>query len=158
VRCMGFKPALECLPECDMVVVCSRADGRPNIIMESLAMGIPVIASRVGSIPELAPDGQGAMLCEAEDVEAFTTAVASLADDPGRRAELGAAGRRWAEQHFSIVDAGRQYQRLFHQSHERVAPQARPVRTSEILTASSVSLQIARRLYRMSREAFLRGV
>ena len=83
VRFMGFKPALECLPECDMVVVCSRVDGRPNIIMESLAMGIPVIASRVGSIPEMAPEGHGSMLCEAEDVGAFSTAIAALADDGG---------------------------------------------------------------------------
>ena len=51
VHLLGFVSGREGHLCCDVVVVCSRLDGRPNVVMESLAMGIPVIASRVGGIP-----------------------------------------------------------------------------------------------------------
>ena len=59
------------LPCCDVTVVCSRLDGRPNLVMESLAMGIPVIASRVGALPEMIPEGRGGILCEPGDIPGF---------------------------------------------------------------------------------------
>jgi O-antigen biosynthesis protein len=157
VRFTGFRPAHEFLSDCDALVVCSRIDGRPNVIMESLAMGVPVIASRVGSIPEMAPEGQGAILCEAEDVEGFYAAISSLANDAERCSQLGAAGRQWAQQQFSIADAGARYEQLFRTMMERAAPKARPVRRSDVLTAASVTRQLVRRIYRMSRQAIAGG-
>jgi len=44
---------------------------RPNVVMESLAMGVPVIASRVGGIPEMLEDGVNGILCDPGDIDGF---------------------------------------------------------------------------------------
>jgi len=124
LRFLGFVSTRRHLSSCDLVVVCSRVDGRPNVIMESLAMGIPVVASRVGGIPEMTPEGQGSRLCNAGDIDAFCSAVEELERDRTAYATLSAAGRRWAEQHFSIAGAGESYAALFRSAGAR-GPTAR---------------------------------
>jgi hypothetical protein len=128
VHFLGFVSNREYLPCCDAVVVCSRLDGRPNLVMESLAMGVPVIASRVGGIPEMMPPGEDDLLCEAEDSAAFAAAIRRLADDPERYRLSSEKARRHAEERFSIADSGRMYAHLFeelrrkHQSLDRRLP------------------------------------
>ncbi|MBP1605831.1 MAG: glycosyl transferase group 1, partial [Acidobacteria bacterium] len=73
-----------------------------------MACGLPVVATRGSSLPELVIDGQGGLLCPVDDVEAFTTAVRRLADDLQLRQEMGAFNRTRAEQEYSLsVMAGR---------------------------------------------------
>ncbi|HEY4364895.1 MAG TPA: glycosyltransferase family 4 protein [Bryobacteraceae bacterium] len=103
----------EFLPYCDAVIVCSRLDGRPNIVMESLAMGIPVVASRVGGIPDLLPPQHQSALCDSGDVAGFARAIRALADDEELRTSYSADARRHAEQHFSIARVGIEYASLF---------------------------------------------
>jgi hypothetical protein len=110
---LGRVSTQETLPCCDMVVVCSRLDGRPNVVLESLAMGIPVVASRVGGIPDLLPPGSEGALCEAGDVDGFARAIRRLADDESAWKEYSAAARRHAEEHFSIAEVGSAYSKLF---------------------------------------------
>jgi glycosyltransferase involved in cell wall biosynthesis len=129
----GLVPAREYLPCCDVLVLCSRMDGRPNVLMESLAMGVPVVASRVGGIPEMAPEGQGTRLCQADDVGQFQAAIEDLASDRQLHEQLAAAGRRWAETHFSIVQ---EYADLFRELIARCAPLARPLKSMDFLAAT----------------------
>lgn len=77
----------------DILVVPSRNDGRPLIIQEAQARGIPVVASAVGGIPELIEHEVTGLLCPAGDHAALAAAVDRLAADPALRQRLGEAGR-----------------------------------------------------------------
>jgi glycosyltransferase involved in cell wall biosynthesis len=113
VHFLGFVSSHDYLPCCDTVVVCSRLDGRPNIVMESLAMGVPVVASRVGGIPAMMPPGEGDLLCEPAKADAFAAAIRRLAGDADRYRRSAEVARQHAEKHFSIVENGCAYARLF---------------------------------------------
>jgi len=82
-------------------VLPSISEGNPLSVMESMALGRPVVATEVGGVPELLGDGGGVMV-PASDAGALADAICDLADDPGRRAELGAQARAIAERRFSI--------------------------------------------------------
>ena len=82
------------LASLDILVVPSRNDGRPLIIQEAQAWGKPVVASRVGSIPELLMDGEAGILCEPGDAAGFAAAVRRLWDDSPLRSRLAEAGQR----------------------------------------------------------------
>ncbi len=113
VHMLGFRKTADILPCCDAVVVCSRLDGRPNILMESLSMGVPVVAWRVGGIPEMAPEGSGAMLADAGDVAGLEAAIVRLMERPEIRRDLSEAGFQFAQRHFSSEAAGAAYAGLF---------------------------------------------
>ena len=68
-------------------------DGLPNVALEAMAAGKPLIASRVGGLPELVRDGENGVLVAEKDVRALAGALVALARDPGRRLRLGATGR-----------------------------------------------------------------
>jgi glycosyltransferase involved in cell wall biosynthesis len=81
----------------DVYLVTSRQEGGPKAVLESMATGVPLVATRVGQTPELASDGENALLAEVDDVEALTHAVRRVHDDAALRASLRAAGRPTAE-------------------------------------------------------------
>lgn len=113
VHLLGFRKTADTLPCCDAVVICSRLDGRPNILMESLSMGVPVVAWRVGGIPEMAPEGDGVVLVDAGDVAGLEAAIARLMEQPEARRNLAESGYRFAQGHFSSEAAGTAYASLF---------------------------------------------
>ena len=93
---------------CHALIFPSRLEGFGLAVAEAMACGLPVVATRGSSLPELVIDGQGGLLCPVDDVEAFTTAVRRLADDLQLRQEMGAFNRTRAEQEYSLsVMAGR---------------------------------------------------
>jgi glycosyltransferase involved in cell wall biosynthesis len=83
---------------CDMVVVPSRYDGRPLVVIEALASGVPVIASNVGGISDLIEDGVNGFLVAPTAVETMAARVLTLAKDRDLRRRMGDAARRGAEQ------------------------------------------------------------
>lgn len=80
-------------------------DGLPNVLMEALAAGLPVVATRVSAIPELIEDGVTGALVPPADPSSLAAAIAGLAADPARRAALAAAGRERVRTGFGH-DAG----------------------------------------------------
>jgi len=109
----GFVSVRDYLPGCDVVVVCSRLDGRPNIILESQAMGVPVIASRVGGIAEMLPPGEEDLLCEPAKADAFAAAIRMLARDSHRYRRSAEASRQHVEKNVRFAQSGSTYAQLF---------------------------------------------
>jgi glycosyltransferase involved in cell wall biosynthesis len=75
----------------DIVVLPSISEGLPMVLLEALALGRPVVATRVGGIPEVIRDDVEGALVEPGDALALAHAIAALAEDPARRARLGRA-------------------------------------------------------------------
>lgn len=82
-------------------VISSRIEVFPNVMLEALAHGSPVAATRVGGIPEIARDGVEAILAHPEDPDDLARAVEALLDNRERAAALGEAGRKRAETEFA---------------------------------------------------------
>lgn len=73
----------------DVCVSASRIEGLPFSIMESMATGLPVVASRIKGHEDLIEDGENGYLYEYDDIEAFCSAVMRLYRDPGLSARIG---------------------------------------------------------------------
>jgi glycosyltransferase involved in cell wall biosynthesis len=76
-----------------VVVLPSHREGLPLCVLEAMAHGCPVVATRVGGIPQLVDDGRTGYLVEPGDPEALRGALLRLLDDAQLRAKMGAAGR-----------------------------------------------------------------
>jgi glycosyltransferase involved in cell wall biosynthesis len=87
--------------EADVVVLPSRSEGFGRVLVEAACLGKPVVASRVGGIPEVVVDGVTGLLVPPENPAALAEAVVTLLRDPAIRARLGAAGRERALAHFT---------------------------------------------------------
>ena len=72
----------------------------PLSLLESLALGRPVIGSRIGGIPELIEEGSDGLLVPPGDAEALAEAIGRLTRAPERAAAMGRAGRRKVETSF----------------------------------------------------------
>ncbi len=68
-------------------------DGIPNVLLEAMAMGLPVVASRVSGIPELVADGINGLLVPADDPAALATAIARMLNEPALAQALGERAR-----------------------------------------------------------------
>ncbi|MBM3277977.1 MAG: glycosyltransferase family 4 protein [Candidatus Handelsmanbacteria bacterium] len=86
----------------DLVVTPSRREGQGRVLMEALALGRPVLAARVGGIPELIEHGQQGWLVPPEDPEALGQGAAHLLANPGLCAALAQRGRQRALREFGL--------------------------------------------------------
>lgn len=83
------------------LVVPSIYEGMPLVILEAMAAGLPVIASRVSGIPEVVVDGETGWLVPPEDPSQLAAALRAVLDDGVESARRGAAGRRRVEREFT---------------------------------------------------------
>lgn len=110
VRVTGFLPHREVprlLAAAQVAVLPSRYEELGTALVEAMAAGRPVVASRVGGIPELVRDGVDGLLVPPEDPVALAAAISRLLADPVLAAELGANGRARVAGHDWAVLAGR---------------------------------------------------
>lgn len=99
---VGFGHLDELLPCCDIVLVPSHLDGRPVLVMEAAAVGIPVIASRIGGIGDMISNGNSGYLCTPGEVSEFVEKINSLLQDPDLLVEMKKNARDFAEVHFDM--------------------------------------------------------
>jgi colanic acid/amylovoran biosynthesis glycosyltransferase len=92
---------LEAIAAADVLVLPSFMEGLPVVLMEAMALGIPVIASRVAGIPELVGDGEGLLFAPGHWDE-MTTAIIRLAGDQSLRTRLSKAASAKVEHEFDI--------------------------------------------------------
>lgn len=85
----------------DIFLLPTTADYSSYVCLEALSSGCPVIASRVGGIPEIVRHGRNGLLVEPGDMHGLREAIECLAGDPMKRTAMGAEGRRIAETDFN---------------------------------------------------------
>jgi colanic acid/amylovoran biosynthesis glycosyltransferase len=85
-----------------------RAEGLPNVVLEELAMGLPVIGSRHAGIPDAVLHERTGLLVEEADVPGLEAAMIRLADDRALRLRLGANARELVEERFDTRRLGAQ--------------------------------------------------
>lgn len=86
----------------DVVIVPSKNEGFGRVLVEAMAHRVPVVAFRVGAIPEVVEDGRQGILIEPYDIEAMRGAVARLLADESLRRQMGEAGESRAK-NFSLA-------------------------------------------------------
>jgi glycosyltransferase involved in cell wall biosynthesis len=86
----------------DVAALSSDYEGSPLSVMEYMEAGKPVVATRVGGIPDLVVDGETGLLTEPQDPAALAAAVGQLLRDPARARGMGTAGRERRRREFTI--------------------------------------------------------
>jgi glycosyltransferase involved in cell wall biosynthesis len=86
----------------DIFVLPSDWEGFPNVILEAMAMGRPVVATDVGGVAELVLRGKTGLLLDADEPSLLAEAIKKLIDNPNLAQQMGEAGRRRAEEKFSL--------------------------------------------------------
>jgi glycosyltransferase involved in cell wall biosynthesis len=103
VHFLGTRPDIpELLALLDVLLLTSLNEANPVSILEGLACGKPVVATRVGSIPETVIDGEVGYLVESGSAEAMARRVVELFRDPSLATALGTAGRRHVVDRWSV--------------------------------------------------------
>jgi colanic acid/amylovoran biosynthesis glycosyltransferase len=95
------------LKQADLFVTSSFAEGVPVVLMEAMAAGVPVVATRIAGIPELVRDGHSGLLVAPGDVNEMANAVDRLLADPELRNRFAIAARRDIEREFNIQTESR---------------------------------------------------
>jgi glycosyltransferase involved in cell wall biosynthesis len=101
------------LRESRISVLPSLSEGFSNSILESMAMGLPVVATNVGGNPEMVRDGETGVLVPPRDPEALSQAMIRFLESPTLSHQLGQAGREWVSRNFSIESAVRKTEQLY---------------------------------------------
>lgn len=91
----------------DVVVLPSVREGTPYVLLEALALARPVVATRVGGIPDVVRDGQTGLLVPPRDPAALTRAITWMLDHPAEAAIMGVCGRDLVEREFSAETMAR---------------------------------------------------
>ena len=101
----GFVPrarVLEYLQAADVMAFPSRAEGLPNVVMEAMAAGLPVVATDVGGVAEIVADGVTGILVPPRDAGALTAGLCRILDDPARSRTMARRGREMILRHFDV--------------------------------------------------------
>jgi glycosyltransferase involved in cell wall biosynthesis len=96
----------EVLQRLDIFVLASRSEAAGIVLLEAMATGLPVVASRVGGVPELVRDGVDGILCDVGNVPQFSEAILGLSRDARRRRDLGSSARAWVRDRFALPIVG----------------------------------------------------
>jgi glycosyltransferase involved in cell wall biosynthesis len=86
----------------DICVLTSDYEGTPNVLLEAMASGLPVVATNVGGIPDIVQDGVTGLVVERDDRDVLLAALAELVKDPTRRLEMGHRAREFVEAGHSL--------------------------------------------------------
>jgi glycosyltransferase involved in cell wall biosynthesis len=121
------------LAESDVFVLSSRSEGLPMSVLEAMAAGLPVVASRVGGVPELIGEDEAGFLVPPGEPAALAVALARLLDDVELRRRVGEAARRRAAERFDLRRFHREHLELYGRVLEG-AGRPRPAETGKIPT------------------------
>ena len=96
-----------------LLVLSSRTEALPNVVLEAMAAGLPVVATRVGGLPEVVRPGRTGWLVPPRDVPALAGAISHLLSDPETSQAFGRAGREQVVRDFSLANMVRSHEEIF---------------------------------------------
>jgi glycosyltransferase involved in cell wall biosynthesis len=109
------------LPAMDIFLFTSLHEGLPNVLLEAMACGVPVVSTSVGGVPEIILDGVTGFLTPAGDDQRLAEKVCRLLEDPALAHQMGQVGREGTVEQFSVGKMVQSYhdlyQRLARQKH-----------------------------------------
>ncbi|HUX88510.1 MAG TPA: glycosyltransferase family 4 protein [Chloroflexota bacterium] len=121
IRFLGFVQDVRPLYEsCDAFVLASQTEGMPIAVLEAMALGLPIVASRVGGIPLMLDDESDAILVEPNDYRSLYDGLRRLVADEGLRTNLAQAARKRFERDYTAEQMAQSYIRLY----DEVAPRS----------------------------------
>jgi len=103
----------ELLSVIDLFVLTSKVEGLPNVILEAMACGKPVITTSVGGIPEVIIDRESGILVSPQNPNTLAEAIVDLLNDRELREKMGQQGRKIVEEKFSLERMIRDYENLY---------------------------------------------
>lgn len=120
IHLLGYRSdTIELYQAMDAFVLASLREGLPNVVLEAMAMGVPVVATRVAGLPGLIEHEADGLLVDPGDGDQLASALARLVQDAGLRERLAAAGRQTVEQKHSFAARMEKirgiYDRLLHE-------------------------------------------
>lgn len=114
VTLLGFRSDVgELLRGADVFVLTSRYEGISVALLEAMRAGLPVIATRVGGIPETVRDGKTGLLVGQDDLPGLVRAMRSLVQSEELRRELGRSGRDFLLEEFSLSVMNTRYSKIY---------------------------------------------
>ena len=103
----------------DIIVLTSFNEGTPVSLIEAQASGKPIVSTRVGGIANIVKEGETALLCQSDDVDAFAAHLLAMIEDDQMRQEMSDRGTTHVMEHFSHIRLARDmsvlYRRLLNQ-------------------------------------------
>ena len=110
----GWRDDVPCLLKtADLFVLASHWEGMPNVVLEAMAAGIPVVSTDVEGIGQLVEDGVSGLVVPSRNPKAFSDAMVVLASDPARCARLSNAAYQRVAQYFSVGSMVDHYESLY---------------------------------------------
>ncbi len=110
----GYKNnVFEALRKMDIFVLSSRTEGCPIVILEAMASGVPVVATRVGGNPELVSDGESGTIVSHGNPKIMAEAILELIADPQKAKRMGKRGRNIAFSQFHPSQFSKSLQKLY---------------------------------------------
>ena len=99
----------------DIFVLPSLEEGMPMALLEAMAAGLPVVATKVGGVPDIVNDPSVGTLVDPGDANAIATGIRDLLNSRSQREEIGSNGRKRVEESFSAAAMARRYVELYQQ-------------------------------------------
>ena len=116
VRFLGARRDVgDLLSAVDLFVLPSDTEGLPLSVLEAMAAGLPIIATRVGGLPELVDDGKEGILVTPGDAQGLAEAIERMSQDPLLRATLGQSAKTRAGGEFSLSATVQNYDQVYRQ-------------------------------------------
>jgi len=117
VRFLGFRKDLpDLMTAADLFVLPSVAEAFGLVLTEAIYLGTPVVATRVGGIPEIVDDGIDGLLVPPADSTALADAIVTLLTNPERRASMSGQGREKIVQRFQFEEMVRAYESIYEET------------------------------------------
>ena len=112
---LAHEQAMGHMASCELLVLPSHSEGFPNVVLEAMALGRPILATNVGAIPDMLAEGAGVVV-ESKSVDALVIALDSLMRDSKKRKSMARIAYSKAKRHYTIDVVFKSYVRVWQNS------------------------------------------